>query len=48
MVLADGCITAPPHTGPFGRSEHSYQDAAEVEHSPPLFTFNGPVLIDAS
>jgi hypothetical protein len=34
MVLADGCIAAPPHTGPSGRSGHSHRNAAEVEHVP--------------
>jgi hypothetical protein len=48
MVLADGCITAPPHTCLPVVQEIRIETRPRWSSAFPLFTINGPVLIDAS
>ncbi len=48
MVLADGCIAAPPHTGLPVVQDIRIKTRPRWSTSLPLFSFNGPVLIGAS
>jgi hypothetical protein len=47
MVLADGCIAAPPHTGLPVVQDIRIEARPRWSTCLPLFSFNGPVLIDA-
>ena len=48
MVLADGCIAAPPHTGLPVVQDIRIKTRPRWSTSLPLLSFNGPVLIGAS